>query len=276
MFKLKLKDGATVSTIEELRENFDLEKVVDCFHSGELLQWLKERFYDDEAEAIENIDDDTNLIAKICTALNVECEEDLEFTQRLREKKALLAEMTDDENFIDNAASTALNQEDLAALIQTGCKTIYLCGEKFNVPICMAGVKYIGVLSTPKIKIRAKSQDDLDAQKIVFENCILPWQKYIPVQIDEKNIGLISNMPLQVTVELGRTKKTIQEILDLATGSILELNRLSDEPFDIQVNNHLLAKGEVVIIDKNFGVRITEIVAPVKRVARVSDNYSKE
>ena len=80
-----------------------------------------------------------------------------------------------------------------------------------------------------------------------------------PVQINEANIGLILDVPLQVTVELGRTKKTIKEILDLAAGSIVELDKLAGEPVEIQVNGHFLAKGEVVVIDENFGVRITEI-----------------
>lgn len=183
MFTLTLKAGVEVRTLEELRDNFDLERIVEYFKSGELLTWLEDRFYDDEAEAIENIDaDDRNLTAKICAALDVECDDDLEFMQRVREKKSLLAEMTDDESIIDNAAATALNQEDLATLIQMDYKTIYLCGENFNVPIRVAGVKYIGVLSTPKIKIRAKSQDDLDEAGIGFENVQLPWQKSLPIE----------------------------------------------------------------------------------------------
>ncbi len=91
-----------------------------------------------------------------------------------------------------------------------------------------------------------------------------------PVQINEANIGLILDVPLQVTVELGRTKKTIKEILDLSTGSIVELDKLAGEPVEIQVNGHFLAKGEVVVIDENFGVRITEIATPAERAAHLS------
>ena len=90
-----------------------------------------------------------------------------------------------------------------------------------------------------------------------------------PVQINEANIGLILDVPLQVTVELGRTKKTIKEILDLATGSIVELDKLAGEPVEVQVNGHFLAKGEVVVIDENFGVRITEIATPAERAAHL-------
>ena len=90
-----------------------------------------------------------------------------------------------------------------------------------------------------------------------------------PVQVNESNINLILDVPLQVTVELGRTKKTIKEILDLATGSIVELDKLAGEPVEIQINGHYLAKGEVVVIDENFGVRITEIASPAERAAHL-------
>lgn len=86
-----------------------------------------------------------------------------------------------------------------------------------------------------------------------------------PVAVNDANIGLILDVPLQVTVELGRTKKKIRDILELSTGSIVELDKLAGEPVDILVNGKLLAKGEVVVIDENFGVRITDIVSPLER-----------
>ncbi|MCF2600363.1 flagellar motor switch phosphatase FliY [Anaerovibrio lipolyticus] len=87
-----------------------------------------------------------------------------------------------------------------------------------------------------------------------------------PVEVNAANISLIQDVPLQVTVELGRTKKSIREILEFSTGSIIELDKLAGEPVDIHVNGQLTAKGEVVVIDENFGVRITEIVSPMERV----------
>ena len=76
----------------------------------------------------------------------------------------------------------------------------------------------------------------------------------------QENIDLIMDVPLDVTVELGRTTKSIQEILDFAPGTIIELNRIAGEPIDILVNGKYVAKGEVVVIEESFGVRITEIV----------------
>ena len=76
----------------------------------------------------------------------------------------------------------------------------------------------------------------------------------------DENIGLIRDVPLDVTVELGRTKKSIAEILDFAPGTIIELDKIAGEPIDVLVNGKFVAKGEVVVIEESFGVRVTEIV----------------
>ena len=91
-----------------------------------------------------------------------------------------------------------------------------------------------------------------------------------PIQVNEANIGLILDVPLQITIELGRTKKSIKEILEFTNGSIVELDKLAGEPVEIQVNGQYLAKGEVVVIDENFGVRITEIASPQERAAKLA------
>ena len=82
----------------------------------------------------------------------------------------------------------------------------------------------------------------------------------------KENIGLLLDVPLQVTVELGRTQKLIRDILEFAPGSIIELDKLAGEQVDILVNGKIIAKGEVVIIDESFGVRVTDIVQPSKRL----------
>lgn len=76
----------------------------------------------------------------------------------------------------------------------------------------------------------------------------------------QENIGLIRDVPLEVTVELGRTKKSIAEILDFAPGTIIELDKIAGEPIDVLVNGKFVAKGEVVVIEESFGIRVTEII----------------
>lgn len=83
--------------------------------------------------------------------------------------------------------------------------------------------------------------------------------------LDER-LQLLFDVPLNVTVELGRTKLTLKEVMELGVGSLIELDKLTGEPIDIFVNNKLIAKGEVVVIDENFGVRITEIVSTKERL----------
>lgn len=81
------------------------------------------------------------------------------------------------------------------------------------------------------------------------------------------NLELLMDVPLQVTVELGRTEKMVKEVLALGPGSVLELDKLAGEPVDILVNEKPIAKGEVVVIDENFGIRVTEILSPRDRIS---------
>lgn len=83
---------------------------------------------------------------------------------------------------------------------------------------------------------------------------------------EQGNIGLLMDVFMEMTVELGRTRKLIKEILGMGEGTIIELDKLAGEPVDILVNHKLIAKGEVVVIDENFGVRVTEIVSPMDRM----------
>ena len=83
---------------------------------------------------------------------------------------------------------------------------------------------------------------------------------------EQGNIGLIMDVFMEMTVELGRTKKSIKDILGMGEGTIIELDKLAGEPVDILVNHKPIAKGEVVVIDENFGVRVTEIISPMERV----------
>lgn len=87
---------------------------------------------------------------------------------------------------------------------------------------------------------------------------------------EQGNISLIMDVFMEMTVELGRTKKTIKDILGMGEGTIIELDKLAGEPVDILVNHKKIAKGEVVVIDENFGVRVTEILSPMERVSELN------
>ncbi len=87
--------------------------------------------------------------------------------------------------------------------------------------------------------------------------------------IDKKNLDFILDIPLQVTVELGRTKLLVKDILQLNQGAVVELTKLAGEPLDIFVNSKLVARGEAVVVNEKFGVRLVDIVTPNERVEKI-------
>ena len=102
----------------------------------------------------------------------------------------------------------------------------------------------------------AQPQQNVNVQSAAFQ----PFAGDINAISQQENIDLIKDVPLEVTVELGRTTKSIKEILEFAPGTIVELNKIAGEAIDLLVNGRKIAKGEVVVIEESFGVRITEIV----------------
>lgn len=139
-FPLKMKNGAEVRTLDELKENFDLESVLGYFADGKLTKWLADRYYDEKAAAVSALSADMpDLNAKLCEILEVEyqAEEDdtnLEFIQRCKEKLRILNSVTDDREILDNIAVVALNQNDLFDILDTDPEKVYMYGEKFSIP----------------------------------------------------------------------------------------------------------------------------------------------
>lgn len=88
---------------------------------------------------------------------------------------------------------------------------------------------------------------------------------------DGSSLDMLMDIPLEISVELGRVKMLVKDVVDLGTGSIVEIDKAAGEPVDVMVNGRLVARGEVVVIEDNFGVRITEIVSPQERLARLGE-----
>ncbi|TCM98889.1 flagellar motor switch protein FliN/FliY [Paenibacillus sp. BK033] len=131
----------------------------------------------------------------------------------------------------------------------------YQQGAAFDIPMQPQGPQTYGHAANRNVNV----------QPVQFAN----FNQAPYVQTDETNLNLLLDIPLKVTVELGRTQKQIKDILELSQGSIIELDKLAGEPVDILVNNKLIAKGEVVVIDENFGVRVTDIVSQWDRIQKL-------
>lgn len=84
-----------------------------------------------------------------------------------------------------------------------------------------------------------------------------------------RNLTLILDIPLRVAVELGRTKMVVNDLLNLGQGSVIELNKLAGEPMEVLVNDKLVARGEAVVVNEKFGVRLTDIISPTERVEQL-------
>ena len=118
------------------------------------------------------------------------------------------------------------------------------------------GMPQMGMPQMAMPQMAMPPQQNLNIQPAQFQS----FNQDFSAMPSQENIGLIMDVPLEVTVELGRTKKSIAEILDFAPGTIIELNRIAGEPIDVLVNGKFVAKGEVVVIEESFGIRVTEIV----------------
>lgn len=107
----------------------------------------------------------------------------------------------------------------------------------------------------------AGARDDVEVHPVRFP----PLSEPAHMSSERRSLELIMDVSMRVTVELGRASLTVEDVLGLGPGSVVELNKLAGEPVDVMVNDQLIAHGEVVVVDENFGVRVTEIVSPRRR-----------
>lgn len=172
-FPLDMGNGVEVRTLEELKANFSIEKVLGYYTDGKLITWLRDRYLDDIADKLMGIDkDDTEISKKICNVFDVEYKEenvDLETIKEKNRKLAILKDYTTDEKFFDVVDDIAFEQDDIYDLLDEGKITIYLCGEKFSIPLSKKGICYIGV-NSPEVVISSKEIINFEEREIRFEN----------------------------------------------------------------------------------------------------------
>ncbi len=120
-------------------------------------------------------------------------------------------------------------------------------------------------VSDEKEKNKAGSKNKFNVKKVEFASFDVNDKTSEP----PKNLEFILDIPLSISVELGRTKMIINDMLQLGQGSVIELDKLAGEPLEVYVNNKLMAKGEVVLVNDKFGVRLTDIISPVERVQKL-------
>lgn len=162
--------------------------------------------------------------------------------------------------------SETLSQQEIDALLRMGEPSdeqkIEVTPEEMDVLEEVGSISIDTAATTTGVTTNGITQQRIDVKPVQFQSFDNEEPNYKSIN----NIDIILDIPLQVTVELGRTKKEVKDILKLGTGSIIELDKLAGEPVDILVNGKYIARGEVVVIDENFGVRISDIISPSKRI----------
>lgn len=178
---LKMKNGALVRTLEELREHFDMECLIEHYESGKLLTWLEERYYDVEAEKISALDStNKNFHMLLCDALGIKgqdevlLEADMDFLKRRVEKRNYLKKLTTDENILNHVDDIAITQEDLIELLDMKKQVIYLCEGVFTVPLSVTHMTYIGLFH-PCAVVRATDNVNFKEKQIIFQNMPFLW-----------------------------------------------------------------------------------------------------
>ena len=165
-----------VRTLEELKENWDLERIVSYYHNGRLLTWLSDRYYDEQAEQLQSLQNTLNateLQRQLCAIFEMPFNEtnavDMDVVVDRDAQLNKLRKITADDKVLKNIDKVAFNQEDLATLLDEEKETIYLVNNTFNIPLTLKNKHYIGVGSVIAI-INSKVPVDFTSLNIFFEN----------------------------------------------------------------------------------------------------------
>lgn len=172
-FPLKLKDDFQVRTLEELKEHFDLNKIVPYFLDGKLLIWLKARYYEPEVKAVCSLrKNDPELQKKLCQIFGIEYSDynlDINEVEERNRRLSLLRQFTSDPTVLEQVASVAFNQEDLGDLLDDGVQKIFLCNNSFVIPLSIENKTYIGIGKVTAV-IRSTEKIDFDSKHISFQD----------------------------------------------------------------------------------------------------------
>lgn len=188
-FPLEMENGVEVRSMEELRDNFSTSRVLSYLKNGKLEVWLRDRFETDIADKIGQLDLQAEDLARnLCEIFDVsfdeETEAELQKSAERAERILLLRKYIDDDEFEDVIDSVAFNQDELYDLLDEEVFTIYLCGEKFSIPLAKEGVSYIGI-NQPTVVIDSKVEVDWVKKNISVDNVVFD-QKYQEV-VDNAN-----------------------------------------------------------------------------------------
>ncbi|MBR1442683.1 MAG: SEL1-like repeat protein, partial [Firmicutes bacterium] len=213
-FPLQMK-GNDVRTIDELRENFDIESILGYYVDGKLATWLRNNYYISEAESVEALSsEDPKINAKLCAIFKIEYSEeenssDIETAKRRKEKLTLLRQDTTDESLISKVDAIAFDQDDLFDIFDMGTeKTIYLYKGEFEIPLTIKDITYIGI-GDPIVYLRAYDNVDFNSLNLKFIDIKYAWDISGTTSADKQRQA-------EDLMDLGKVKEAIEIMKPLA------------------------------------------------------------
>lgn len=231
-FPLEMEQGVEVRSMEELRENFSLGRVLVYLSNGKLVTWLRDRYADDIANSIEGLNtEDDELPKKVCEIFEIEYDEEvaiyLEKAEERNRKLGILKEYTTDQQFLDVLDVMAFTQDDVYDLLDEEETTIYLCGEKFSIPLSKKGMTYVGV-NNPVVVVESKKIVDWNEKEISLVD--VRYDSTYQQIVDEHNQTKVIKEKVveEVTVEKVLFRMSIVDVFTItgrgtiATGHIAE------------------------------------------------------
>ena len=202
-FPLEMDNGIEVRSIEELRNNFSLARVLEYIQNGKLVIWLKDRYEDTLADEIAELDTtDAELPRKVSAIFDIpydeKIEDDLRKAAERSERIKRLKEFTEEQQFIDEIDKVAFDQDELYDLLDEDEKEIYLCGDRFSIPLSVKGVSYKGI-NNPVVVIDSKTEVDWLAKEIILEG--VTFDKKYQAVVDSANATDVPEKTQKVTSE---------------------------------------------------------------------------
>lgn len=196
-FPLEMDNGVEVRGMEGLREHFSLAKVLEYFENGKLAVWLRDHYENDIADAVEVLEKDEQELAKKLSEVfdipyDENAEEELEKAAERAERLQRLKEYTDEEQFWDKVDNVAFEQDELYDLLDEDAQTIYLCGERFSIPLSKSGVQYIGI-NNPTVVVDSKVLADWEEKGISLEGVVFDDKYQAAINKESVRIGEYSN-----------------------------------------------------------------------------------
>lgn len=275
-FPLIMENGIEVRSIEELRDNFSISKVIFYLREGKLIVWLRDRYANNIADLIEELDlQDEKIPQKIYEIFDVpydkDYEEKMDKAVERAERISKLKKYNDDKKYEEVVDNIAFDQDELYDLLDEDVDVIYLCGDRFSIPLSKPGVTYIGV-NSPIVVIDSKVKVDWDKIKISLENIEFD-KKYqsvldnfceIEEELNKKTDGKLENDGniKQSIEEYNKSyisfmipeakKKQAEDLFHIAKGRIREINYNIENKLDTEDLKEMVIKNNIIGLGNSF------------------------